>query len=497
MWAPVIEPATPSDEHLTRLLARFVDESLPVLRRQNVLPRPRHQPWIEAGRDYFGPDLSGGAGFRDLAEAIEATDDRFSEETPLHERDFASGYVFDALEFFVAQLTKGAPDPLSSTAVALKEGLALPRTQVSAWMVTDITTASEKAEKIAGVVLHPAPEVGAGTHSAMLRLLGDVFGVRAERVDLDRLRSPFDDAALLVASYEQETSHTDDVESPPSTRRIGDFVLTARLLFAATAHPIYELRGHRGSVGGHRPYIHEFEGAGQGSMSAGLDARRAAKLDASHEAGILEVLRSVRSVLDGPPSALQTAIGRYHLSHQKYRWVDKVIDLAIALEAALAGKQSSGVTYRLQVRAGALLASDADPAGALFDDIKVLYDLRSRFVHGGAPSSRTIEKKLANLHRVPPGDHFHRFRSDAVIDRFRDIVRRAILCRVLLAEHAPALWEVGGDLDDSALVGDDSGAPWRTVWREVLVELGQPQAADAAPMLRGLGAKAADSSSTD
>ena len=63
------------------------------------------------------------------------------------------------------------------------------------------------------------------------------------------------------------------------------------------------------------------------------------------------------------------------MSHQKYRWVDKIIDLAIALEAALAGKQSSGVTYRLQVRAGAFLASDADPAGALFDDIKVLYGI--------------------------------------------------------------------------------------------------------------------------
>lgn len=493
----MIDSATPSDEDLTRLLGRFIDESLLVLRRQHVLPRPRHQPWIEVGRDYFGPDLSGSAAFEALAEAIEATDDRFSEETPLHERDFANGYVFDALEFFVAQLTKGAPDPLSSTAVAVKEGLALPRTRVSAWMVTDIMTASEKAEEIAGVVVHPASEVGAGTRSAMLRLLGDVFGVRAERVDFDRLHSSFDDAALLVASYDQATSRADDLETPPSTRRIGDFVLATRLLFAATAHPIYELRGHRNAVGGHRPYIHEFEGAGQGSMSAGLDARRAAKLDASHEVGILEVLRSVRSVLDGPPSALQTAIGRYQLSHQKYRWVDKIIDLAIALEAALAGKQSSGVTYRLQVRAGALLASDADPAGALFDDIKVLYDLRSRFVHGGALSSRTIEKKLAKLHRVPPGDHFHRFRSDAVIDRFRDIVRRAILCRVLLAEHAPGLWEVGGDLDDSELVGDDSDAPWRSVWRQVLVDLGQPQAADAAPVLRGLGTKTADSSSAD
>lgn len=453
---------------------------------QHILPRPRHHPWLQIGRDYFGPDLNHLPTFRVLAEAIEAIDSRFSEQTPLGERDFAHGYIFDALEYFVAEVTKEAPEPLASTASALLEGLVLPRTRVSAWMVTDITTASQTALPIADVLVHPAPEVGAGTRSEMARLLRSVFGVRAERVDQDRLHHPFPEAGLLVASHEQATAHADDIELPPSTRHIGDFVIAVSLLFAATAHPVYELRGHRGAVGGHEPFLHDFEGAGQGSMSPGLDARRPAQLETSHETAIIEVKRLVRSVLDGPPSPLQTAIGRYQLSHQKYRWADKIIDLTIALEAALAGKQSSEITFRLQVRAGALLATDADPANALFEDIKSFYDLRSRFVHGSAPSSRSIDRLLAKLHRVPQGDHLPRFRYEAAVDRLRDIVRRAILCRLLSAEHAPGLWAVGNDLDDSALVSEGSHALLRDTWRRVLSDLGHSEAADAAPLLRGL-----------
>jgi len=64
---------------------------------------------------------------------------------------------------------------------------------------------------------------------------------------------------------------------------------------------------------------------------------------------------------------------------------EQLVDLATALEAALIGaeRETEGLTLRLRSRVAALLATDDDPARALFDDVNHLYGLRSKLVHGG------------------------------------------------------------------------------------------------------------------
>jgi hypothetical protein len=479
--------ADSEESALRAALDRFLRDAMAVLEKDHVLPRPRFAPWIEVGRDYFGAEFHDLQAYRDVEAALAATDGRFSENAELGSRDFPGPYIFDALEFHVAQVTRGTPSPLDTTMAALLAGLAMPRTMVSAWAVTDITPRTSDPLDMAGVVVHRAPDVGAGTRREMLDILQGLFGPRAVRLDQDRLHHPVSPAGILVATYEDAEPFGID-KVPPSTTRIGDFVNAVRLLHSATAHPIYELRGSTASIGPGAPYPRDFIGGGQGSMSSGLDARRASHLNPSDAEGVAEVMRLIRKTEEhAAPSSLGIALYRYQMSFQKMAWPDTLIDLTIALEAALSGRASTEITFRLQVRAAALLATDRDNEGALFRDIREFYALRSAYVHGAPQDVKKIEKRLGKITRVPHGDRFDRFRADAVLDRLRDIVRRAILARLFLEENAPELWPDNDSEVDRSILAEAGKTAMREAWRQPLAALGQPTAADAAPMLRGIG----------
>jgi hypothetical protein len=82
-----------------------------------------------------------------------------------------------------------------------------------------------------------------------------------------------------------------------------------------------------------------------------------------------------------------------------------------------------------------LLATDADPARAIFDDVNHLYRLRSKLVHGGQITQKELRKRIGLISTVPAESIEHRF-SVALgyaVDRMRDLVRRAILARLCLA----------------------------------------------------------------
>lgn len=465
----------------------FLIDAEASLTREHVLPRPRYAPWIKVGADYFGPDLARLPTFKRLESAIEATDDRFTEGAALGDRDFASRYAFSALEYYVARRTRGDVAAVESAYEALREGLSVPCTMASAWAVTDITTSAADSLRIAGVQVHRLPEVGAGARAEIAELLREVFGERADGLDQDRLPHPFSDAALLVATH--HTSKTFEADAvPASSMRIRDVVLAVRLLHAATVHNVYEIRGGTASVGHGEPTIYEFEGAGQGMMSAGLEGRRAVRLTHNDEAGISTVIALLHAQLgtDAEPSSLHTAVSRYQMSHNKHVWSDKIIDLSIALEASLAGDRNTEITLRLQSRAAALLATAQDPETALFDDVRHFYALRSRMVHGSAPNAKAMEKLLRKISRIPQGEHFNRFWLDAVTDRLRDIVRRAILARLVITAQAPELWpRDDAGLDRTILTTEGKNA-LRSAWRMPLLDLGQTAAIEAAPPLKAL-----------
>jgi hypothetical protein len=148
----------------------------------------------------------------------------------------------------------------------------------------------------------------------------------------------------------------------------------------------------------------------------------------------------------GALPAIVVAIRRYSRSHRDGMWQDSVLDLATALEASLGPRnkeQEIGLTIR--TRAAHLLAhDDSDQAETIYKDLVDLYSLRSDIVHGKPEFTKTPEK----LWRERGYEHvFERDRMHALLDRWRDIVRRAITARLMLGDDSlgVVLWPLIGD----------------------------------------------------
>src|SRR5918995_497316 len=81
-------------------------------------------------------------------------------------------------------------------------------------------------------------------------------------------------------------------------------------------------------------------------------------------------------------------------------------------------------------------------------------------------------------------DQPHEFDSaglqlDLAVDRLRDLVRRALVARMCLADGKEPLWPLGGDGGpnvDAVLVDDELRVVWRTAWHDRLAELGAEEA---------------------
>lgn len=75
--------------------------------------------------------------------------------------------------------------------------------------------------------------------------------------------------------------------------------------------------------------------------------------------------------------------------------VDAILDATIGLEVLLGDGDSQALSYKLRMRAGALggLKGDRDPA-AVAKDIKTIYGIRSKIVHGVTGASKRVEADL-------------------------------------------------------------------------------------------------------
>jgi len=180
----------------------------------------------------------------------------------------------------------------------------------------------------------------------------------------------------------------------------------------------------------------------------------------------------------GMVPSLSIAVARFNRSFGEMDWQERLVDLSVALEAAMGQEDATAeVLLRLRNRAAALLADRADDAGQIYDDLGVIYDLRSRVLHG---SSQRSEKLLASISKVPatasgvmPG-----IKVELLIDRCRDLVRRAILARLFLAQGAKPAWPLRGSKDlDKRLADDAERKRLRQLWRNGLRRIGLATAA--------------------
>ena len=182
--------------------------------------------------------------------------------------------------------------------------------------------------------------------------------------------------------------------------------------------------------------------------------------------------------------AVVVAIWRYGQSFRSSSWRDTVLDLATALEASLGQGTKEEIGLALRNRAAHLLAhDDSQQAEEIYTDIEDLYCLRSDIVHGRAK----LQKDLPTLWKARGFTHtFESDRTHALLDRWREIVRRSIAARLMLGDEelgAP-LWPFARDVKvDQFMVRRDS----RDAWRDRIVSgaeaYGLPLLASAAPPL--------------
>lgn len=459
----------------------FLAEAWPKLHQLGVVPPSPYRRHLRVGRDYFGGDVMPLPAYTALEKAIEAAYPRFSEQTALPDRDFAGTYIFPFLETFIARLAKtrqefAADSPVVTEVIRdLEAGLAADDYEVVCCRaVSHMTTSSGQPVEFTNVRVEP---VDAPAHGHTRRLLeiveGALPGGAHTYIDTDLHMYAPPEVVVIARGSQPTLENLNNMVS----QRIERFLLLVRLLKQGASESMFEVQGSGNPVRPPQPRLVQFRGAGPVYFTFTPLAARdiVLSVDDVHRVDGLDTL--LAGVGGNQPGMIFTSLGmalnKFLLSYHSFAWFEQVVDLATAFEAAMSGLSTTDVTLRLRTRASSLLATASDPAAAIFNDIKVLYGLRSKLVHGGSMPLKSLLREIGKLSTLPTGVTHGEMPAHAV-ERLRDLVRRAILARTCLASGAAPLWPINLESDDQvdAALADDAGrAKWRDAWHQTLASI--------------------------
>ena len=125
-----------------------------------------------------------------------------------------------------------------------------------------------------------------------------------------------------------------------------------------------------------------------------------------------EITRKLDDQRNKPRQSLMRAGDYFEGSHARLKAVDKLPDLAIALESLFAPNEKSEFNYRIAQSVAQLIGETPDERKQVFKAAKDLYDRRSKLLHGAYDVDAYSEG---------------RFVTDEEIERWSSIVRRATL----------------------------------------------------------------------
>lgn len=485
----VLFELSPEHEATLRTLAQnALRQSFEVLAEERVIPRSQHRPWIRVGRDYFGHAVE-----RDgpLSKALEAAlPDRFDRSTLDATVDYPWWYSRALLEAAVASATiADEPYDISSPSVQgvvdefIEKLQAQPAT-ISLQVVTDIDLVGEQDG-----------ETKSAPPGTILRVAGvDIIrvGEEAEFYVEQELRSAGDDVeredviswpgpeALLVARVAKAVNF--DARLQEARRRLRNVVTAIRLATGASVSPLVTIYGEPGNVPAMHPQF-------QPHISRFMRlANRPVALGAGDVAGLEALSSRVDEWFGGDDleaNPLLIATGRLNRSMDgsSVAVADVLIDLSVGLEAALSGTDSSDVSLRLRLRAADLLTTPDDPGDRIYKDVKELYRLRSGIIHGtgvtGAEVKKSINRVSSTSRSSLPGEQL-----ELALDRWRDLLRRAILARAALATE-DSLWPLKNSVDvDGELRTESRRAAWLAYSRRYWTDLGLASALDPIGLLQ-------------
>lgn len=444
-------PLSPDHEVTLRTLAKnALRQSFELLARERVIPRSMSRPWIELGRDYFGDavELEG-----PLSKALEAAlPDRFVRQPIDLTMDYPWGYGHALLEAAVAAATFAAePCSVSSPSVQrvvdefIDKVQAAPATTLLQ-VVTDIDVETsrdgENKRTSTGETLRVAEvdiiHVGGNAETYIEKEIRS-GGYEVQRGNVVSWPGT---ASLLVSRVAEASSF--DARARKVRRRLQNVLTALRLATGVSAFPLVTIEGEPGNVRQRHPQIQAH------APRLMRLAHRPVTLGAGEVAGLEALCGRVDEWLGGDDletNPLMLAIGRLNRSMDgpSTTVADIVIDLSVGLEATLSGIDTSDVSLRLRVRAADLLASHDDPGEIIYDDVKRLYELRSAIIHGRILTSSSLRRMIGRVSSVEntsnPGEQF-----ELALDRWRDLLRRAILARAALAAE-DLLWPLAESVD--------------------------------------------------
>jgi hypothetical protein len=344
----------------------------------------------------------------------------------------------------------------------------------SLWVISDVDFRSVDHESIRAITLFgPRQE----RESLVSSLMPEALWVGDHGYPMPGERHQ----GLLWAQDTGQGHHWDVTR--PLNNSIGRFMTTLRLATATTSRERVVWIGEPSWIHVEMPEAHP-----QASGWMESRWRRVATLTPEHLAGLRDLTAMMDRLDDvGPKKTLPAvviAMRRYSRSFRGTSWQDSVLDLATALEACLAPpKDEIGLTLR--TRAAHLLAhDDSEQAEAIYNDIDDLYTLRSDIIHGNAKLRKDLPTLWAErgYAHVLEEDRLH-----TLLERWREIVRRAISARLMLGDNrlGEPMWPLAGKeiKVDRFLVRRDA----RDAWRERIVAGASayrlPLLADPAPPL--------------
>jgi Apea-like HEPN len=486
-WPPVI------DKKVSAAASRFLAQAFAEARRQQIIPKiPRHSRW----QRYDGPwppywacwEIARGEIAAPFIAALrEAYPARFGEESKFPYKDpetYARAYLSAVIADSVIRadrLSVKSPAAISMLH-ELQRVVSIEGQRFGVlWLLEDVDFRAVAKETVGDITLLPPsspPEV------LVSNLLPGALWASDDYYPMPGAKH----AGLLYASG-AGTGHHWDVTTPLNNA-MGRFMQALRLATATTAPETMVWIGEPSMIHVELPEAHR-----QASDFPETWWRRVATVTPDILPGLrrltamidrLEQPKPTRKKGQGALPAIVIAIRRHSRSRRVTTWQDSVLELATALEACLGPQgrdQEIGLTLR--TRAAHLLAhDDSEQADAIYRDITDLYGVRSDIIHGNPewkkdPQTLWAERGYTHI--------FERDRTYALLDGWRDIVRRAISARLMLADErlGTPLWPLIGDETpvDRLLARRDKRDEWRARIVEGAAAYGLPLLADPAPPL--------------
>ena len=171
------------------------------------------------------------------------------------------------------------------------------------------------------------------------------------------------------------------------------------------------------------------------------------------------------------PRQLDVALSEFYRSYELQSWLDKVVDLTIALESLFGPRDDKELSHRISLRAAWLLSpmmrgSAGASENRIYKCVRTMYEIRSRRVHGDIPRDSEIHRWI----QVLSGSEYDRHDRSAkerlleqVVESARSIVRDAICACMELQKSAQAggpCWPLPSDFDQKILLPHQ-----RKVWQ--------------------------------